>query len=60
MKKGAAVGYVRTAIEDISGEKIQQQRDEIIAYCDKHRLYLARIFGDNGASGTNFRRQGVV
>lgn len=58
MRKGTAVGYVRTAIEDISGEKIQQQRDEIIAYCDKLRLYLAGIFEDNSAAGTNFRRRG--
>lgn len=58
MRKGAAIGYVRTAIEDISGKKIQQQRDEIIAYYDKHRLYLAGIFEDNGATGTNFRRRG--
>lgn len=58
MRRGTAVGYVRLALEDNTGDKIRQQREEISAYCTKHRLYLANIFEDNGASGSDFRRRG--
>lgn len=57
MRKGAAVGYIRTAMPDNTG-KLQQQREKIVSYCNKHKLYLFRIFKENGTGGNHFKHQG--
>ncbi len=37
---------------------MQKQRDNIASFCLQNRLFLTKVFEDNGASGTDFHRKG--
>ncbi|WP_029274628.1 recombinase family protein [Pedobacter borealis] len=58
MKRNKAIGYVRSAVYDPTGEVIKRMTEEVIDYCKSNKLDLDRIFMDNGASGNNFNRLG--
>lgn len=53
-----AIGYIRTAIFDPAGDKLNDQAKMIVSYCEKNNLNLMHIFKDNGASGLDFNRKG--
>lgn len=58
MKRKNAIGYVRSAVNDPSDETIKRMEMEIRAYCERQKLDLKKVFVDNGASGSNFNRDG--
>lgn len=55
--------YVRLSVEDNGGEErdsIKNQREYLEEYVNRNHddLQLARVYVDNGTSGTNFEREG--
>lgn len=55
-----AVGYVRCAATDPTGEAVRRQEKLIQQYCEENNLMLLNIFKDNGASGLHFNRPGWI
>lgn len=52
------VGYLRTAIDDPTEERLYQQKKEIIKYCEQQDCKLSKVFYDNGVPGSSFERKG--